>query len=106
MRIGNDFLEECMLDEDDNRESCIYEFLSIPSYVSYPVHFVLVEKEGQATEKLQDRCGHVILSGKLYVDGQYLQKSRSRNPSKKRFNMLFVLALVKFLKHLLSLMMI
>ena len=106
MRIGNDFLEECMVDEDDNRESCIYEFLSIPSYVSYPVHFVLVEKEDQATEKLQDRCGHVILSGKLYVDGQYLQKSRSRNPSKKRFNMLFVLALVKFLKHLLSLMMI
>ena len=49
--IGDDFLEECMVDEDDDRQSRIYEFVSTPSYVSLlscnasdPVYFVLVEK--------------------------------------------------------------
>ena len=73
--IGNDFLEECMVDEDDDRQSRIYVFVSTSSYVtllscndSDPVYFVLVEKKGQATEKLQDRYGHVILPGKLYLE--------------------------------------
>ena len=77
-----------MVDEDDDRHSCIYEFVSMPSYVSLlscnainPAYFVLVEKKGQATEKLQDRYGHVILPGKMY-------KSRSRHPNKKKFEVL------------------
>ena len=87
----------------------------MPSYVSLlscnasdPVCFVLMEKKGQATEKLQDWYGHVIVAGELYLEGRYLHKSRSRHPNKKKFNVLdlFILALVKFLKHLLSLMMI
>ena len=93
--IGDDFLEECMVDEDDDRQSRIYEFVSTPSYVSLlsynsndPVYFVLVEKKGQATEKLQDRYGHVILPDELYLEGRYLHKSRSRHPSKKKFNVL------------------
>ena len=43
--------KECMVDEDDDRQSRIYEFESTPSYVSLlscnasdPVYFVLVEK--------------------------------------------------------------
>ena len=32
--ISNDFLEECIVDEDDNWQSRIYEFVSTPSYVS------------------------------------------------------------------------
>ena len=60
--ISDDFLEECMVDEDDDRQSCIYEFKSTPFNVSLllcnasdPVYFVFVEKKGQATKKLQDR---------------------------------------------------
>ena len=101
-----------MVDEDDDRQSRIYEFVSTPSYVSLlsynsndPVYFVLVEKKGQATEKLQDRYGHVILPGELYLEGRYLHKS-SKARNSKFWTILFTLAQVKFLKHLLSLMMI
>ena len=93
--IGDDFLEECMVDEDDDRQSRIYEFVSTPSYVSLlsynsndPVYFVLVEKKGQATEKLQDRYGHVILPSELYVEGWYLHKSHSHHPNKKKFKVI------------------
>ena len=93
--VGDDFLEECMVDEDDDRQSRIYEFVSTPSYVSLlscnasdPVYFVLVEKKGQTTEKLQDRYGHVIPPGELYLEGRYLHKSRSRHPNKKKFKVL------------------
>ena len=47
-----------------------------------------MEKKGQATDKLQDRYGHVILPGELYLEGRYLHKSRSRHPSKKKLNVL------------------
>ena len=84
-----------MVDEDDDWQSCIYEFVSTPSYVnlllcnaSDPVYFVLVGKKGQATEKSQDRHGHVILPGKLYLEGPYLHKSRSYLPNKKKFKVL------------------
>ena len=84
-----------MLDEDDDQQSCIYEFVRIPSDVSLlscnasdPVYFVLVEEKGQATEKLQDWYGHVILPGELYLEGRYLHKSRSRHPNKKKFKVL------------------
>ena len=77
----------------DDRQSRVYEFVSRPSCVSLlsynasdPVYFVLMEKRGQATEKLQGRYGHVILPGELYLDGRYLHKSRSRHPSKKKVN--------------------
>ena len=73
--IGNDILEECMIDEDDDQEFRI-EFVSMPLYVSLlscnasdPVYFHLVEKKGQATEKLRDWYGHVILPGKIYLEG-------------------------------------
>ena len=73
------------------RWAILYLSLSTPSYVSLlscnasdPVHFVLVEKKGQATEKLQDWYGHVILSGELYPEGRYFQKSWLRHPSKKK----------------------
>ena len=36
---------------------------------SDPLYFTLMEKKGQATEKLQDRYGHVILPGELYLEG-------------------------------------
>ena len=84
-----------MVDEDDDRQSPTYEFASTPSYVSLPScnasdpeYFVLVEKKGPATEKLQDRYGHVILPGELYLEGRYLHKSHSRHPNKKKFNVL------------------
>ena len=74
--IGDDFLEECMLYEDNDWQSRIYEFVRLPSHVSLlscnasdHVYFVLGEKKGQATEKLQDRYGHVILPGELYLEG-------------------------------------
>ena len=70
--IGDDFLEECMVDEDDDRQSRIYEFVSMPPYLRLLlcnandyVNFVPMEKKGQATKKLQDWYGHVILAGKL-----------------------------------------
>ena len=84
-----------MVDEDNDWQSRIYEFVSMPSYVSLlssnssdAVTFMIVEKKGQATEKLQDRYGHVILPGKLYLEGRYLHKSRSRHPNKKKFKVL------------------
>ena len=73
-----------MVDEDDDRQSRIYEFVSTPSYVSLlscnasdPVYFVLVEKKVQATEKLQDRYGLVILPGELYLEGQWEMGNKS-----------------------------
>ena len=93
--IGDDFLEECMVDEDDDRESRFYEYVSTPSYMSLLscnasdlVYSAPVEKKSEATEKLQDRYGHVILPGELYFEVRYLQKSRSRHPSKKKSNVL------------------
>ena len=84
-----------MVDEDDDRQSRIYEFVSTSSYVSLllcnasdPVYFVLVEKKCQATEKLQDQYGHVIPPGELYLEDRYLHKSRSRHPNKKKFKVL------------------
>ena len=76
---------------------------------SNPVYFVLVEKKGQIIEKLQDRYGHVIFLGELYLEG-----GNCRSPvhviqakRKSRFStILFTLALMKLLKHLSSLMMI
>ena len=53
-----------------------------------PVHFMLLEKKVQATEKLQDWYDHVILTGKLYLEGRYLHKFCSRHPGKKRLNVL------------------
>ena len=50
--------------------------------------FVLGEKKGQSTDKLQDQYGHNILLGELYLEGRYLQKSRSHHPSKKKFNVI------------------
>ena len=53
--ISNDFLEEYMVDEDDDQQSRIYEFVSTPSCLSLlscnandPVYFVLVEKKGSS----------------------------------------------------------
>ena len=93
--IDENFLEECMVDEDGDRQSRIYEFVSTPSYVSLllcnasdPVYFVLMEKKGQATEKLQNPYGHVILPGEFYLEGRYLHLSRSHHPSKKKFSIL------------------
>ena len=84
-----------MVDEDNDWQSRIYEFVSMPSYVSLlssnssdAVTFMIVEKKGQATEKLQDRYGHVILPGELCLEGRYLRKSRSRHPNKKKFKVL------------------
>ena len=86
--IGDNFLKDCMVDEEDNQESRIYESVSIPSYVnlllrnaSDPSYFALLEKKDQTTEKLQDRYGHVVLPGDL-------QKSRSCYPNKKKFSYL------------------
>ena len=93
--IGDDFLEECMVDEDDDRQSRIYEFVSTSSYASLllcnasdPVYFVLMDKKGQATEKLHDPYGLVILPGEFYLEGRCLHQSRSRHPSKKKFKIL------------------
>ena len=93
--IDDGFLEECMVDEDGDWQSRIYEFVSTPSYVSLllcnasdPVYFVLMKKKGQGTEKLQDPYGHVILPCEFYLEGRYLYQSRSRHPSKKKFSIL------------------
>ena len=53
-----------------------------------PGCFMLVEKKGQTTEKLQDRYGHVIPLGELYLEVRYLHKSHSCHPNKKKFKVL------------------
>ena len=84
-----------MVDEDDDWQSCIFEFVSTPSYASLlscnasdPGCFMLVEKKGQTTEKLQYRYGHVIPPGDLYLEVRYLHKSHSCQPNKKKFKVL------------------
>ena len=112
--IGDDFLEECMLYEDNDWQSRIYEFVRLPSHVSLlscnasdHVYFVLGEKKGQATEKY--KIGMVMLfflaNCILKVDicicpDHVIQAKRNLTFS----TILFTLALMKFLKHLLSLM--
>ena len=47
-----------------------------------------MDKKGEATEKLQDPYGLVILPGEFYLEGRYLHQSRSRHPTKKKFKIL------------------
>ena len=45
-------------------------------------------EKGSNQEKLQDRYGHVIPPGELYLEVRYLHKSCSFHPNKKKFKVL------------------
>ena len=114
--IGDDFLEECMVDEDDDRQSRIYEFVSTPSYVSLlSCNAVILYTSCSWRKRVKPlknyKIGMVMLfflaNCVLKVDicispVHVIQAKRNSTFS----TVLLTLALVKFLKHLLSLMMI
>jgi hypothetical protein len=58
-----------MLDEFDEleKESQMFEFIEVPSYIALvsfntnePIYIVKVDEKGKATDKMEDRDGHVI----------------------------------------------
>ena len=86
--------EDCELDEV-NHDSQIYEFVDVASYIalaSYstnePIYIIQVSEKGEATEKLTDRYGHVIMPGEKYFKGKYLQQTRSRVMNIKQFKLI------------------
>ena len=92
--VNNDSEWFCDSDETVNK-SYILEFVDVPSFVAVlsnnlnePVYFIKVEEKGIAECQLRDRFGDVVLVGKPYFKGNYLQKIRSRNISKFQFKLL------------------
>ena len=114
--IGDDFLEECMVDEDDGRQSRIYEFLSTPSYVSLLCAMPVILYTSCSWRKrvkplINYKIGMVmlfflvncILKVDICISSVHVIQAKRNSTF---LTILFALALVKLLKHLMSLMMI
>ena len=72
----------------------MFEFVSIPSFVavvSYnscePVYIIKVTEKDLAKEGLKNSFGHVIYPGELYLKGNYLKLTRSKNIARKKFTL-------------------
>ena len=50
-----------------------------------PVYIIKVKEKGSATEPLHDMHGHNISTEELYLRGNYLKTARSKNISRKNF---------------------
>ena len=87
---------DCELDEDngDHRQQ-IYAFLEVPTFISVisynssePVYIIKVVEKGEAKQQLNDRYGHVISPGELFLKASYLSAARSKKINQKQFNIL------------------
>ena len=72
----------------------MFEFVSIPSFVtavSYnscePVYIIKVTEKDLAKDELKDRFGHVTYLGDLYLKGNYLKLTTSKNIARKKFTL-------------------
>ena len=88
--------DDCYLDDfNEDRGQHVFEFVSITSFVavvSYnlcePVYIIKVTEKNLAKEELKGRFGHIIYPGELYLKGNYLKLTRSKNIARKKFTLL------------------
>ena len=81
-------------DVADKREH-ILDFIEVPSFASLfsgsqnePLYFVKVTEKGTAEKYLTDPYGHFIGTGEKFLKGYYLKQCRSKQISKKKFQIL------------------
>ena len=87
--------DNCYLDDsNEDRGQHVFEFVSIPPFVavvSYnscePVYIIKVTEKDLAKEELKNSFGHVIYPGELYLKGNYLKLTRSKNIARKKFTL-------------------
>ena len=87
--------DDCYLDDcNEDRGQHVFEFVSIPSFVavvSYnscePVYIIKVTEKDLAKDELKDRFGHVTYLGDLYLKGNYLKLTTSKNIARKKFTL-------------------
>ena len=92
-RVLNMGENDCDLDEENTESgSQMFEFVDVSSFVavvscitSEPVYIIQIEEKGVAHTALEDRYGHVILPGELYLKGHNLELSRSKRINFKQF---------------------
>ena len=82
-------------DEEVDRIEQTFNFVDVPSFVSLfsgspnePLYFVKVTEKGTASENHSDLYGHFISTGENFLKGFYLKLVRSRNASKKKYQLL------------------
>ena len=84
-------------DEEDvaDKTEQILDFIEVPSFVSLfsgshnkPLYFVQVTGKGNAEVDLTDPYGHFIGTGEIFLKGYYLKQCRSKQVSKKKFQIL------------------
>ena len=73
----------------------MFNFVDVPSFVSLisgspnePLYFVKVTKKRAASENHSDPYGHFISAGENFLKGFYLKLGRSRNASRKNYQLL------------------
>ena len=78
-----------------NKSEEIFDFLHVLSFVTLlsgnqkePLHFVRVIEKGTAHEDLTDSYGYFITSGEKVLKGFHLKVSRSKQTSRKKFQIL------------------
>ena len=71
------------------------DFIEVPSFVSLfsgsqnePLYFVQVTEKGTAEKDLTDPYGHFIGTGEKFLKEYYLKQCRSKQISKKKFQIL------------------
>ena len=84
--------DECALDEDFVDVN-VFDFITLTSYIALitgtmlqPVYILKILEKGKASTKMYDKYGHVILPDELYLKGNYLVKTRSKNLNKGKFS--------------------
>ena len=96
LETSNVTTDNCYLDDsNEDRGQHVFEFVSIPSFVaiaSYnscePVYIIKVTEKDSANKQLKDRFGHVIYPGELYLKGNYLKLTRSKNIARKMITLI------------------
>ena len=84
-------------DEEDvvDKTEQILDFIEVPSFVSLfsgsqnePLYFEQVTEKGTAEKDLTDPYGHFIGTGEKFLKEYYLKQCRSKQISKKKFQIL------------------
>ena len=88
-RLGDD--KEDVVDKTEQ----ILDFMEVPFFVSFfsgsqnePLYFVQLTEKGTAEKDLTDPYGHFIGTGEKFLKEYYLKQCRSKQISKKKFQIL------------------
>ena len=88
-RLGDD--KEDVVDKTEQ----ILDFMEVSFFVSFfsgnqnePLYFVQVTEKGTAEKDLTDPYGHFIGTSEKFLKGNYLKQCRSKQISRKKFQIL------------------